>query len=106
MLGDQIDSRIWRIQFDGVLDRNLVKSCLRIPNNSTYICHDARLRNRSLPALGLRAQGDEGCVEVYDAYDRIGEPKELMAIYAYLASDASSFTTGSDLIIEGGYTAR
>ncbi|KAJ9222514.1 hypothetical protein DTO169C6_5105 [Paecilomyces variotii] len=37
---------------------------------------------------------------------RLGSPRELKAIYAYLASDASSFTTGSDIIIDGGYTAR
>lgn len=37
---------------------------------------------------------------------RIGRPKELKAIYAYLASDASSYTTGSDIVIDGGYTVR
>ncbi|VUC26133.1 unnamed protein product [Clonostachys rosea] len=37
---------------------------------------------------------------------RIGEPKELKAIYAYLASDASSFTTGSDILVDGGYCVR
>lgn len=36
---------------------------------------------------------------------RMGEPEELQGIYLYLASDASSYTTGSDFIIDGGYTA-
>ncbi|MDR3355315.1 MAG: SDR family oxidoreductase [Synergistaceae bacterium] len=35
---------------------------------------------------------------------RIGRPEELQAIAVYLAGDASSFTTGSDFIIDGAFT--
>ncbi|EXJ69771.1 uncharacterized protein A1O5_06842 [Cladophialophora psammophila CBS 110553] len=35
---------------------------------------------------------------------RQGHVKELKAIYLYLASDASSFVTGADFTIDGGYT--
>lgn len=35
---------------------------------------------------------------------RLGKPEELMGIYLYLASDASSYMTGSDIIVDGGYT--
>ncbi|PHH72998.1 hypothetical protein CDD82_5694 [Ophiocordyceps australis] len=37
---------------------------------------------------------------------RDGFAKELKAAYVYFISDASSYTTGSDLIIDGGYTCR
>jgi sorbose reductase len=34
---------------------------------------------------------------------REGEAHELSGAYLYLASDASSYTTGADMIIDGGY---
>ncbi|KAI9665618.1 MAG: hypothetical protein M1829_005698 [Trizodia sp. TS-e1964] len=35
---------------------------------------------------------------------RSGETKELKGAYLYLASDASSYTTGTDIKVDGGYT--
>ncbi len=36
---------------------------------------------------------------------RMGEPDEIAHAVWYLASDAASFATGTDLIVDGGYTA-
>ncbi len=36
---------------------------------------------------------------------RLGQPAEIALAALYLASDASVFMTGSDLLIDGGYTA-
>jgi len=35
---------------------------------------------------------------------RVGKPEELAGLVVFLASDASSFMTGSDVIVDGGYT--
>jgi NAD(P)-dependent dehydrogenase (short-subunit alcohol dehydrogenase family) len=35
----------------------------------------------------------------------MAEARELKGGFLYLVSDASSYTTGIDLIIDGGYTA-
>lgn len=37
---------------------------------------------------------------------RIGEPDDIAYGILYLASDESKFVTGSELVIDGGYTAR
>jgi NAD(P)-dependent dehydrogenase (short-subunit alcohol dehydrogenase family) len=37
---------------------------------------------------------------------RLGEPEEIAAAVAYLASDDASFVTGLELYVNSGYIAR
>jgi NAD(P)-dependent dehydrogenase (short-subunit alcohol dehydrogenase family) len=38
-------------------------------------------------------------------FERLGEPSEMASGAVFLASDEASFMTGTDLLIDGGYTA-
>lgn len=56
----------------------------------------------------LRDTGDyEGALKQFIARQpmgRVGLPEEVAALVAYLASDESAFTTGTEHIIDGGWT--
>jgi len=46
-----------------------------------------------------------GNVEKYCPMGRIGHPKELNGALVYLASEESSYSTGSTIFVDGGWTA-
>jgi len=58
----------------------------------------------------LRSQGDVAklrrALDALHPLGRVGEPEEVASGILYLASDESKFVTGSELVIDGGYTAR
>lgn len=39
-------------------------------------------------------------------YHRMGKPEELIPAILYLACDAAGYTTGSDVIVDGGYVSQ
>ncbi|CAK7217788.1 L-xylulose reductase [Sporothrix bragantina] len=58
---------------------------------------------------GLSDFIDKKTQDLWNSMIPIGRPglaKELKGAYVYLASDASTYTTGTDIIIDGGYTVR
>jgi NAD(P)-dependent dehydrogenase (short-subunit alcohol dehydrogenase family) len=61
----------------------------------------AEIFAKSNDAAALRAG-----LEARQAMNRLGRPIEIARAMLYLASDDSSFSTGSTLVVDGGWTAR
>jgi NAD(P)-dependent dehydrogenase (short-subunit alcohol dehydrogenase family) len=61
---------------------------------------ESYLKKAEKPAEARRA------LEALHPIGRLGEAEEVAWGIVYLASDESSFVTGSELVIDGGYTAR
>jgi NAD(P)-dependent dehydrogenase (short-subunit alcohol dehydrogenase family) len=60
------------------------------------------------PFPGAVAQADNTFIERLKsktALKRVGKPSELKGAMAYLASDASAYLTGHNLVVDGGWTS-
>jgi len=62
----------------------------------------------SNPIIGMTGDDRQLVDDVSKAFSlpgRIGNPEEVANAMVFLASDASSFITGTDIAVDGGYTA-
>jgi NAD(P)-dependent dehydrogenase (short-subunit alcohol dehydrogenase family) len=53
-----------------------------------------------------RAEEMKRMIEALHPVGHLGQPIDIAYGVLYLASDESTFTTGSELVIDGGYTAQ
>lgn len=61
------------------------------------------------PFPSLKVQKDAGFVEELEkktCLNRIGKPEDLAGAFIFLASDASNFITGQNIIVDGGWTIK
>ena len=61
---------------------------------------------RSCKDLGLNEEEENKKASAMHLLGRQGQPDEIAAAVAFLSSDESSFMTGTDMIVDGGYLAR
>jgi len=66
---------------------------------------------RTQPAIDYLEQADDPAAEEERVRNlhplkRIGEPKDIGALVAFLASDEAGYITGSEIVIDGGISAR
>jgi NAD(P)-dependent dehydrogenase (short-subunit alcohol dehydrogenase family) len=65
---------------------------------------DTPMLRRDLSGMNLEeAEAFLKQVEQANAIGRIGRPEEVAAAVVYLASDASSYVTGTTIVVDGGY---
>jgi NAD(P)-dependent dehydrogenase (short-subunit alcohol dehydrogenase family) len=55
---------------------------------------------------GSRAGDGKAFLETLHPIGRLGQPEEVAAVAAFLASDEASFVTGVAMPVDGGYSAR
>jgi len=60
----------------------------------------------SCEKLGLDLAEEDRRASAMHLLGRQGRPEEVASAVAFLASDDSSFMTGSDLVVDGGYLAK
>lgn len=66
--------------------------------------HPGGILTRMLTDAGLSGEGANDLFSKVPL-GRIGQPEEMAALAAYLASDDSSYSTGSEFVADGGMTA-
>jgi 3alpha(or 20beta)-hydroxysteroid dehydrogenase len=66
--------------------------------------HPGAIRTPMVTSQGLNEDGEK-FIGGKTALQRMGEPEEVAAVMAFLASDDASYMTGAEVSVDGGVSA-
>jgi NAD(P)-dependent dehydrogenase (short-subunit alcohol dehydrogenase family) len=88
------------------LMRSIAVDCASVPIRSNCICPGVIDTPMNEPMWEERGAEFRRMVEAGHPLGRLGQPADVAQMAAFLASDDSSFVTGAQFVVDGGYTAR
>ena len=78
---------------------------IAIEADAIQASHETQVLDRACPQQRLpRVRPHRG--PVGDVGERLGEPRELVTACLFLSSPASSYVTGADIVVDGGWLAH
>jgi NAD(P)-dependent dehydrogenase (short-subunit alcohol dehydrogenase family) len=88
------------------LMRSIAVDCADVPIRSNCICPGVIDTPMNEPMWEERGADFRRMVESGHPLGRLGQAADVAHMAAFLASDDSSFVTGAQFVVDGGYTAR
>ena len=89
----------WEVASDGIRVNSISPGSVDTPMLRSDVMLESQRTGRSFEELKRQREAEQ-------AFHRWADPREIAEAAYFLASDAASFMTGSDLLVDGGWVAK
>ena len=89
----------WEVASDGIRVNSISPGSVDTPMLRSDVTLESQRTGRSFEELKRLREAEQ-------AFKRWADPREIAEAAYFLASDAASFITGSDLLVDGGWVAK
>ncbi len=89
----------WEVASDGIRVNSISPGSVDTPMLRSDVTLESQRKGRSFEELKRQREAEQ-------AFHRWADPREIAEAAYFLASDAASFMTGSDLLVDGGWVAK
>lgn len=89
----------WEVASDGIRVNSISPGSVDTPMLRSDVMLESQRTGRSFEELKRQREAEQ-------AFNRWADPREIAEAAYFLASDAASFMTGSDLLVDGGWVAK